>query len=335
MKKIIIIIPFYGKLPDYFDIWVDSISNNSTVDFLFVTDLKIPISTPKNFKVFQMSFDELKVLIQSKFDFKIVAENPYQLCDYKVAYGLIFEEYIKEYDFWGHCDADQIFGDIRRFVTEDLLEQYERLYYLGHFSLYRNNEKINNFFKLPGALFDYKTVYSTDNWYSFGEVSGTLQITLKNKISLYSSIDFCDVLSMHDRLLFYGDKVNPKHFIFYYENGKVIRAYLENNEVKTDEWMYIHLQKRKMLDNRTNKAGAYYIKAHEFIDKSTNGIPTKEEILKLSDYRGQIKEWYETIIYYLNKIKRYLSMSPSQKYIWRKQRMARPHLLWPNVTLYK
>ena len=267
MKKICIVIPFYGKLPDYFDIWVNSIKSNPSIDFLFISDLDIPFDVPMNFKVLKMSFNDLIKLIQSKFDFPIIAANPYQLCDYKVAYGLIFSDYLSEYDYWGHCDADQIFGDIRKYIPNHLFDEYERLYYLGHFSLYRNNEKINNFFKLPGSLFDYKTVYSTDNWYSFGEVAGTLQITLKNNISLYSSIDFCDILSMHDRLLFYGDKVNPKHFVFYYEDGKVIRAYIKNDEVQTDEWMYIHLQKRKMVDCRISKECGFYIRAHEFIDK--------------------------------------------------------------------
>ena len=335
MKKIMIIIPFYGKLPDYFDIWVDSIPNNPTIDFLFVTDLKVPIATPDNFKVLKMTFSELQKRIQSNFDFKIVAETPYQLCDYKVAYGLIFRDYLVGYDYWGHCDADQIFGDIRKYIPDHLFDSYERLYYLGHFSLYRNNEKINNFFKLPGSLFDYKTVYSTNEWYSFGEVAGTLQITLKNNISLYSSIDFCDVLSRHDRLVFYGDKVNPKHFVFYYEDGKVIRAYIKDGEVHEDEWMYIHLQKRKMFDRREDKSKGFYIRSHEYIDKPHKGCPTAEEIMNLSEYKGSLYELWESVVYYKDKIKRYLTMSKAQREIWRKQRMARPNLLWPDVALYK
>lgn len=335
MNKIIIIVPFYGKQPDYFEIWVESIRHNPTVDFLYVTDLEIPFPVPQNFKIVKMGFQALKQRIQDRFDFPIMVETPYQLCDFRAAYGLIFDDYIKGYDFWGHCDTDQVFGDIRKYVKEDILNKYERLYYLGHFSLYRNNEKINNFFKLPGSLFDYKTVYSTPQWYSFGEVAGTLQITLKNNISLYSAIDFCDVKSMYDRLLFYGDNINPKHFVFYYEDGQVIRAFIENGEVRTDEWMYIHLQKRKMYDHRCNVNGRFYIKAHEFIDKPHAGTPTKEEIMRLSDYHGKVYEFMEKIRYYFKKIMRYLSMPPEQKRIWRKQRLARPNLLWPDVALYK
>ena len=43
--------------------------------------------------------------------------SPYKLCDYKPVYGLIFDEDLQDYDFWGHCDVDLIFGDIRKFIN--------------------------------------------------------------------------------------------------------------------------------------------------------------------------------------------------------------------------
>ena len=56
-------------------------------------------------------------------DFEIVLNEPYDLCDFKVAYGEIFQEYLEPYDFWGFCDCDLIYGDIRHFLTEELLEK--------------------------------------------------------------------------------------------------------------------------------------------------------------------------------------------------------------------
>lgn len=46
-----------------------------------------------------MTFDELKELIQSKFDFEIKIIEPHKLCDYKPAYGYISEEYLEEADY--------------------------------------------------------------------------------------------------------------------------------------------------------------------------------------------------------------------------------------------
>lgn len=338
MKKILLIIPFYGKVPDYFDIFTMSVKHNPSIDFLFVTDLNLDdYALPTNFKVENMSFDDLKNLIQSRFDFEIRCKTPYQLCDFRAAYALIFSEYIKEYDFWGHCDTDQVWGDMRKYLTEDRLNCFECLYYLGHLALFKNNEKINNFFKLPGALYDYKKVYSTDEWYSFGEVSGTLQIRLRNNISLYSDVDFADVKSSTTRLLFYGDKVNPKHFVFYWEDGRVKRAYITKDGcVKGDEWMYIHLQKRKMKDKRTVKGDApFYITGKFYYDKSSKGTPSIEEIMRLSDYHGEWIERKEKAHYIIGKLKKFIGCSWVQKKIWWKQRVSRKNFLWPEVSLYK
>ena len=34
MKKIIIIIPYFGEFPNYFDLWMKSVKYNSDIDFL-------------------------------------------------------------------------------------------------------------------------------------------------------------------------------------------------------------------------------------------------------------------------------------------------------------
>lgn len=54
-----------------------------------------------NVKWYFKSFSELQELFQSKFDFPILLNTPYKLCDYKPAYGDIFSKYLGGYDFWG------------------------------------------------------------------------------------------------------------------------------------------------------------------------------------------------------------------------------------------
>lgn len=332
--KTVFIVPYYGKKPDYFDVWIQSAGYNPDYDFLFVSDILVSESFPNNVKQLEMSFDELKHLIQSKFEFSIELDSPYSLCDFKPAYGDIFEDYIKDYNFWGNCDTDQVFGQINHFLSNKILEDYDRILYLGHFSLYKNSKKMKAFYKLPGALFDYRTVYSPKEWYSFGEVSGTLQISLKNSISIYSEMIYVDTISAYSQLKFYGDKKQPKDFVFYWENGEVHRAYIENGKVFDDEWMYIHLQKRKMQDRRFNR-GAFYITANAFVNKDKKGVPSIEEVLSLSDYKGNIAHKMEKLLYIGKQIKRLSSKSKREKQIWFKQRLARKSMLWPDNPLYK
>ena len=335
MRRIIFIVPFYGKKPAYFDLWVKSIEHNPKIDFLFVSDLDLGESFPPNFHILKMSFDELKEKIQSKFDFKISIETPYNLCDFKPAYGDIFEEYIKEYGFWGNCDTDQIFGNVLGFLNEDIFGKYDRILYLGHFSLYKNSEKMKGFYKLPGALYDYKTVFSRKEWFSFGEITGTLQISLKNDISIYSRIIYVDTISAYSQLKFYGDTVEPKHFVFYWEDGRLFRAYLLDNKIYCDEWMYIHLQKRKMEEKVSKSSKAFFIRGREFIDKEKMGVPSIEDILKLSDYKGEKETKRERKRYVRKQLAKFFKKPFKEKKIWLKQRLARNKLLWPDNPLYR
>lgn len=77
-----------------------------------------------------MTFKECQRLVQSKFNCNVKLENPYKLCDLKPMYGYIFEEYIKEYKYWGHCDTDTLMGDLDGVLTEDLLNRYDKLFVL-------------------------------------------------------------------------------------------------------------------------------------------------------------------------------------------------------------
>lgn len=77
-----------------------------------------------------MTFDELKEKIQSKFGFGIKITEPHKLCDYKPAYGYIFEDYLKEADYWGHCDIDTILGNLDKFLGDLLNQNYAKLFAL-------------------------------------------------------------------------------------------------------------------------------------------------------------------------------------------------------------
>lgn len=335
MKKIIFIVPYYGKKPDYFDIWLKSISFNQTVDYLFVSDLDIDVSAPPNFIFLKMTMKELKEKIQQLFDFPVMIDSPYNLCDFKPAYGDVFWEIVSRYDFWGNCDTDQVFGNIHKFLSDKILDNYDRILYLGHFSLYKVSDKMRGFYKLPGALYDYKTVFSSKEWYSFGEVTGTLQISLKNNISVYSEIIYVDTICAYSQLKFYGDAISPKHFVFYWENGEVHRAYLMNGRVVDDEWMYIHLQKRKMNDNRTDFSKPFYICGSAFITKNDVGTPSIEDIMKYSEYPGSFSLFCQKVRYFCKKILIFLKKTRKEKEIWIRQRVARKNMLWPDNPLYK
>lgn len=167
MKSIVIIFPYFGVLPVQYKMWRASALRNPTVDFMFFTDAEV--QPANNIIVHKMEFKEFRQLVQNAFDFQIVLDRPYKLCEYKQAYGYILHDYINNYDFWGFGDLDLVYGDIRSFLTDNVLE-YKFLMGWGHFTLLHNDEDVNTFFmKRVSGYQSYKVAFTTTNITYFDE----------------------------------------------------------------------------------------------------------------------------------------------------------------------
>ena len=146
MKKCCFIIPYFGKLPNYFQLFLKSCEYNPTFNWIVFTDDKTGFHYPDNVKRVEMTFLKLRDLVQSKFDFPISLERPYKLCDYKPAYGYIFSDFISGYKMWGHCDIDTLMGHLEDFITDRDIAIYDKMFTLGHMIIYKNTEENNRLF---------------------------------------------------------------------------------------------------------------------------------------------------------------------------------------------
>ena len=50
--------------------------------------------------------------IKLKGMLNINLRSPYKLCDLKPAYGYIFNNLLKDFDYWGYSDLDLLFGNL-------------------------------------------------------------------------------------------------------------------------------------------------------------------------------------------------------------------------------
>lgn len=171
--SIAILICYFGKFPWYFRYYLHSCRYNPDIDFMIISDIEWKDELPPNVRIIKRSIDEVKTLAGEKLGFPVKIDFPYKFCDFKPAYGLIFSELIEGYVFWGQSDIDIIYGNIRRFFTDEVLAQYDFLsvrhdYTTGCFALYRNNELMNNIFKRSR---DYVKVFSGNKHYCFDECS--------------------------------------------------------------------------------------------------------------------------------------------------------------------
>ncbi len=130
-------------------------------------------SDSPNIHVRKSSLEEIRVRTQDVMHCSVALNNPYKLCDLRPLYGILFEQEVQNYDFWGYCDCDLIFGDIRSFVTEDVLDSHNSILGLGHFHLQRTKDQL-----YQKVLDDSRTrdgltlreVLSSDTNYGFDEM---------------------------------------------------------------------------------------------------------------------------------------------------------------------
>lgn len=260
MKRIAFILPHFGKLDvtGYFPLFLASCGENKTVDFFLFTDDRTPYPYPDNVHVSYLSLEELKGRIQALYDFPIALDKPYQLCNFRVAYGEVFARELDGFDYWGYLDSDLILGNIRRFVTEDMLETYDKIYTHGHMTLYRNAEEINTLYRQPHSLdgcnTDYRRNFSggliegSDEWGSGGGING---IFLYHHKRVYDVYDFDDIAADRRGFVCALKRHSPPYHsmqpcCYQYQQGRLYRHGLAYGAVLTAEVLYAHFQKRPM-----------------------------------------------------------------------------------------
>lgn len=286
---------YFGKLPASFKVWLKSCENNPSIDWFFITDYNYDEVIPSNVKIIKMEFEEIKEKIKNKLDLNVKIPNPYKLCDYKPTYGLIFEELLKSYDYWGYCDIDLIFGDIRKFITNDILEQYEKILVKGHLTLYKNNAFNKQAFMLKGAKADYKKVFQNNTHFGFDEKNGVEMIYDNNRILQFKEELMLDISTKQLELK--SINKNRRGQSFLWKDGKIYRVFLDCGKVMFEEYMYIHYQKRKVLINCEvkNNIDSVFITHKGFI--AANEEITEELLSNLQPNS------YEKLKFELNKVK--------------------------------
>lgn len=300
--KICFVVPYFGKFHKYFQLVLNSMKTNPDVNWLIFTDDTTDYLYPTNVCVKYMSFGDLQDIIRSKFDFDISIERPYKLCDYKPAYGYIFEEYLTDYDWWGFCDVDLIFGRIRHFITDEMLKTYDKIFSVGHMTLFRNDYENNRKFmmKLKG-LERYKQVFQDENNLLFDEGNNESINTLWDEYNFscqkqhfYSSMVqkscfFRKSVINETNYTYYSEK--KCHQIFWWDNGRVLLSYIEKGKYYEEEYIYIHLLRRTnkfKVNLNQQTCSLYKIIPHEFDE-------LKEPICELN-YKKE--KWWNFNLFY-------------------------------------
>jgi hypothetical protein len=155
---------YWGTYPPWFIYFLESCRRNSAIDFQIFTDNKPSLEVYENIHFMKFGIDEFNSLASEKLGIPVHISNPYKICDFKPAFGRIFEDHLSGCDFWGYCDNDLIFGNISGFLHRIHFEMYDiisfyRGFLSGPFCIYRNSRRVIDLFMQGDA---YKTVFTSE-----------------------------------------------------------------------------------------------------------------------------------------------------------------------------
>lgn len=299
-----------GKLPNYFPLFLRSCASNPTIHWTLLTTQPINKDLPCNVEQHEFSIEDFSARVRKFLGIDVDIRRPYKLCDFRPAYGCIYPELFEGYDFWGHCDADVIFGDLRNFFADKVFENQIKVQMRGALSLFRNNEAGNQLFRLPHPQIDFRKIFESHKYCGFDEWEGLYKLLKVNGIGCYISNDNAEIaISKYDLRLAHNK--NYSRQVFSWEDGRILRTAWDGKQEIVNEYSYIHLQKRPILSLHVAKNGNFC-----FLPDSIVGLDEQSDKVKLAARNSPNRIW--ELKYQLQRVPRYLrSLRTIDRYYWR------------------
>lgn len=171
----LLICPFFGPLPAFYPQWRENVRSLERFGYDVLVDQDLDLFNARCIKALGFSSP--------------IVPGTGKLWDFRCALGELYAKEIEGYDFWGHCDFDVVFGRVDRYVTEEMLTEHEGLdvysdeetYIGGHFTLYRNDPRVNSFFRRVEGWHGFMQAPDPNGWVEFAfsrEAKRNLRVTL-------------------------------------------------------------------------------------------------------------------------------------------------------------
>lgn len=274
---IILLIPYFGAFPNYFQLYLDSLGvNDKVLTVVLITDIEVDSYTlPANLKLVRMSLDDVRGRIHGFLmdtygkapPRDSLVPTPYKLVDFKITYPLLFKglytAYIEDYVGWG--DIDVIYGNLSQFLspTADIIGGWH-----GHFTAFRNTMVFRALFTTVPNFYQLCTdsvTYITDE-IAFREPLEKFINANHTEVCVLQS-NFCDIVPPCFFSLFRKDYksfstnffnvAKPRKNILYLHRSSDGSLKTVYDDLEVQETSYVHLQKRAMT--MVEGALTYYI----------------------------------------------------------------------------
>ncbi|MCY7406889.1 MAG: hypothetical protein LH631_05775 [Alkalinema sp. CAN_BIN05] len=193
----------FGPLPSWINLTLETFSRNTAFNLLLVTDQPIHRAYSRgNIQVIKSSLAEFSTLASQQLGFLVQVKRGYKICDFRPAFGHIFESELKGYDYWGHIDLDTFWGDMATVLASALMTQPDIIcgepnHVGGPFCLYRNCLGINLLYQKNNH---HKEAFQREDNVDFDEIginfdnrgfeTTVRQAELQGEISVYRDRQF-------------------------------------------------------------------------------------------------------------------------------------------------
>jgi hypothetical protein len=117
--KALLILPYFGSFGPWFPLYLHSLASQQTLDLLLLSDATPP-ELPPNARLIPMTFDQLRDRANATLATPVLLHRMRNICDVRPAYGLIFEEFTRGYEYWGFGDEDVLYGDLDGMLAPQL-----------------------------------------------------------------------------------------------------------------------------------------------------------------------------------------------------------------------
>jgi hypothetical protein len=289
------VVPYFGERPSYLPLVVRSMGCNPDVHWLLLTDAPVP-DAPSNVTVHLGTFEDLARRFRSSFDFPICLEQPYKLCDFRPAFGEVLRDELVGYDFWGHCDLDVVFGQIRDHLPQEAWRA-DKILIQGNFALYRNTPEAAGWFRHEVDGISYRQVFTRPEAMHFDEWAGIYHLLQDLGVSCWQDDVIFD-LSFHRyrTRAEHPDGRDPRRYAW--ERGEIAEYRLEGGDVVRRTALLVHLQKRTMRAPGPDVVAAdrYWILA--------NGFAVQKSVSPWAVRAARIPAGRELVPHYIRRVQR-------------------------------
>ncbi|KAL1504532.1 hypothetical protein AB1Y20_010934 [Prymnesium parvum] len=116
VRALAVFIVFFGDLPPWLPLTLQSMAMNANVSFIVITDATAPALLPPNVHFEKISFEAMQVRLRELTGGGVNYSFHYKANDIKPVAAELYPHLAAAHEWWAWADLDVVFGDLLKFV---------------------------------------------------------------------------------------------------------------------------------------------------------------------------------------------------------------------------